>query len=381
MKPSPPLAVTGIAWTTPLGDDLDAVWQRLLAGETGLLPVPHAPRLRNGLAAAVPAVPLDAPAGDRMLALGLPTLRRALAAAGADLADPGTLLVVGTSLGALLEGEPSSAPLHAWADALGEAAGAARPPVSLSTACSSGSDAILVGAELLHAGAARRVVCGGVDVLTLSKRLAHSALGSMSPTMLRAFDVRHDGTLLGEGAGFLVLEADPGPARALAWLRGVGSANDAAGMTTPDAAGLGARYAIARSLDDAGLAPGDIDVVNAHGSGTPLNDATEALAFRHVFGGDDWGAETPGAHRPVVFATKGNFGHSLGATGVLEAIAVLLALRTGQVPPVVGLEQPYPELRFPVPRGVPMECATRFGMSVTLGFGGFDTSLVFEGAR
>jgi 3-oxoacyl-[acyl-carrier-protein] synthase II len=374
MVGSSPVAVTAAAWTTPLGDDLARVWQRMLAGETGLAPAPLEARLRSHLVAAVPGV--RGTAAERMTALGLPALRRALAAAACDPADGDVVLVLGTSLGAFLEGDPGSAPLHAWADTLGREVGAARPPVSLSTACSSGSDAILVGAELIRAGAARRVVCGGVDVVTASKRLAHSALGTMSPSMLRAFDVRHDGTLLGEGAGFLVLEAEPAASTAsrpaaLARLRGVGSANDAAGMTIPDAEALGARLAMARSLADAGLGPEAIGLVNAHGSGTLQNDATEARALREVFGD----------HRPVVFATKGNFGHTLGATGILEAIAVVLALRTGQVPPVVGLEHPCPDLAFPLPVGRPLLCDARFGLSLTLGFGGFDTSLIFEAGR
>ncbi len=256
-----------MAWTTPLGDDPDAVWRRLCAGETGTVSVPHAARLRNDLAAVVPSVSRSAPASARMTALGLPALRRALDLGRCDPAGDDVQIVLGTSLGAFLEGEPGSAPLHAWADALGRAVGASRPPLALSTACSSGADAVLVGAELIRAGAARRVVCGGVDVLTLGKRLAHSALGTMSPTTLRAFDARHDGTLLGEGAGFLVLDAFPmgetpkpppqaPPAvRPLAILRGAGSANDAAGMTAPDACALGARYALERSLADAGLRP------------------------------------------------------------------------------------------------------------------------------
>ncbi len=114
--------------------------------------------------------------------------------------------------------------------------------MALSTACSSGSDAILLGAELLRAGEARCCICGGVDVLTWSKRIGHSTLGTMSPTMLRAFDERHDGTLLGEGAAFVVLEnvesaSQPG----MAILRGCGSANDATGMTSADITGLSAR--------------------------------------------------------------------------------------------------------------------------------------------
>ncbi|MFT3774346.1 MAG: beta-ketoacyl synthase N-terminal-like domain-containing protein [Minicystis sp.] len=373
MISSSPIAITGMAWSTALGDDLDAVWQRLLACETGLAPVPHTPRLRNSLGAACASPSLDLPAAERMTAIGVPTLRRALADAGRDAA--GAHMVLGTSLGAFLEGEPDSAPLNKWADTIAAAVGAA-PPVSLSTACSSGSDAILVGAELIRAGVTDWVICGGVDVLTITKRLAHSSLGSMSPTTLRTFDERHDGTLLGEGAGFVILETtDAAAARGkkpLALLRGVGSANDAAGMTTPDAAGLGARYALERSLADAGIGAGEIAVINAHGSGTPLNDATEAMAFRDVFGGKG---------NPIVFGTKGNFGHSLGATGTIEAIAVLLALRTQKVPPVYGLEQPYPALTFPVPQGEPLACEGRYGLSLTLGFGGFDTSLVFEVVR
>jgi len=206
--------------------------------------------------------------------------------------------------------------------------------------------------------------------LTGSKRLNHSALGTMSPTTLRTFDVRRDGTLLGEGAGFLVLEPwQAGSQTALAWLRGAGSANDAAGMTAPDSTGAGARLAIQRSLADAGLQAEEIGVINAHGSGTALNDETERAAYRTLFAADS---------RPTVFATKGNFGHSLGATGAIEAIALVLALRNRQIPPIVGLEQPDPDFPLPLSFGQATPCDARFGLSLTLGFGGFDTSLVFE---
>jgi 3-oxoacyl-[acyl-carrier-protein] synthase II len=373
-----PIAVTAMTWTTALGDDLHAVWQRLLAGETGFASVPCRGSVRNDLVAAVPGVPLDLPATERMTRIGLPALRRALAEAEQDPREPGVMLVLGTSLGAFLEDQ--GPPLCAWADELARSVGASAPPVSVSTACSSGSDAILIGAELIRTGAARCCICGGVDVLTTSKRLAHSALGTMSPTRLRAFDVRHDGTLIGEGAGFVVLEAEPPGSRpALALLRGTGSANDASGMTTPDPMGRGARYAVERSLADAGLATGVIDLVNAHGSGTPLNDATEALALRDLFAKSTLG--TPSGARPVVFGTKGNFGHSLGATGAIEAIALMLALRTGEIPPVAGLEEPDPAFPLPLPRGVPMHAKMQVGLSLTLGFGGFDTSLVFEVVR
>jgi 3-oxoacyl-[acyl-carrier-protein] synthase II len=140
-------------------------------------------------------------------------------------------------------------------------------------------------------------------------------------------------------------------------------------MTAPDTTGVAVRYAIERSLADAGLAAHEIGIVNAHGSGTPLNDVTEREALRAAF---------PGPQQPVVFATKGNFGHTLGATGAIEAIALILALRHGEVPPVAGLEQPDPEFPLPLPCRQALRCKARYGLSLTLGFGGFDTSLAFE---
>src|SRR5262249_30961450 len=281
-----------------------------------------------------------------------------------DATDPDVCLILGTSLGAYLEDDSSRISLCAWAREVGRVLGVPRPSLAISTACSSGSDALLVGAELIRAGVACCCVCGGVDILTWSKRVTHSALGTMSPTALRAFDLRHDGTLLGEGAAFLVLEAPARGQEPWAWLRGAGSANDASAMTAPDACGLGARYAIERSLADAGLAPASIGLINAHGSGTPLNDATERTAFQAGF--------TPPS-RPLVFATKGNFGHSLGATGAIEAISLILALRHRQVPPIAGLEQPDPDFPFPLAYSRALACEARFGLSLTLGFVGFDT--------
>ena len=363
------LPVTGMAWTTPLGEDLPEVWGRLLAGHTGMGQVPHTARLRNSLAAVVPCVPLDSPPAVRLLQMAHSSARRALISAHQDPADLDLRLIVGTSLGAYLEDVSQRGSLSAWANELGHRLGVVSRPIVVSTACSSGSDAILLGAEMIRSGKARCCLCGGADVLTLSKRLAHSALGTMSPTMLRAFDVRRDGTLLGEGAAFVVLHAEDESREPLALLRGVGSANDATGMTLPDADGLGGRLAIERSLSDAELQPAAIGLINAHGSGTPLNDTSERATFSAVF---------QGASRPLVFATKGNFGHSLGATGAIEAVSLIQALRSGTVPPIFGLEQPDPDFHLPLAYPVETSCDARIGLSLTLGFGGFDTSLIFE---
>jgi 3-oxoacyl-[acyl-carrier-protein] synthase II len=358
-----------MAWLTALGDELESVWQALLAGKTGMRPVPFSGRLRNLLAA--PAMDAAIPPSERLVKMACTTLRKALAQAGREAGDPEVRLVLSTSLGAYLDEEAARAPLSGWATEVARELGASAPPIVVSTACSSGADAILVGAELIRSGAAKCCVCGGADVLTPNKRMAHSALGTLSPTFLRAFDQRHDGTLLGEGAGFIVLEAEAPESSCLAFLSGTGSANDATGMTMADITGLSAGYAMQRSLRDADLPLSSVGLINAHGSGTVMNDTTEGNAFNALF---------TGAERPLVFATKGNFGHTLGATGAIEAIAVILALRAGRVPPIYGLEQPLPEVSVPLAISQPVSCTPRAALSLTLGFGGFDTSLVFEAA-
>ena len=352
---------------TALGDDLESVWQALLAGRTGLRQVPFVGRIRNELAA--PIQNCDLAPAERLVKMASGTIRRALAAAGRQAEDSDVQLVLGTSLGAFLDDDESRDSLSGWAQAVARELGSAKPPIVVSTACSAGSDAIMVGAELIRAGIAKCCVCGGADVLTDSKRLAHSALSTMSPTQLRAFDIRHDGTLLGEGAGFMVLEPEQTGRESLAVFSGGSSANDATGMTVADMTGLSAKYAMERSLADAGLAPSMVGLINAHGSGTQMSDTTEYRAFGSLFSDGE---------RPLVFATKGNFGHTLGATGAIEAIALVMALRGGEVPPIPGLEQPLPEFPLPLASQTSVACKARAGLSLTLGFGGFDTSLVFE---
>lgn len=363
--------VTSMAWITPLGNSISAVWDRLLAGESGMRPVPHTGRLRNDLAAPVESIDLSQPSRKRLHQMTCDTVRRALSEAGRQPGDADVRLVLGTSLGSYLEDSPDES-LYSWAQDAGRELGLAQEPIALSTACSSGSDAILLGLELIRSGEAQCCVCGGADVLSWTKRIGHSTLGTMSPTNLRAFDQRHDGTLLGEGAGFLVLESESNASKSLGILRGAGAANDATAMTAADVTGRCAIYAIERSLADAKLSASDIGLINAHGSGTQMNDQTEKNALNKLF------HAKPG---PLVFATKGNFGHALGATGALEAIALLTALRTQQVPPIVGLEQPDPEFALSLAYPKSVECTAQIGLSVTLGFGGFDTSLVFEVRR
>lgn len=348
MSHDAPAWVTGMAWSTALGTGMEAVWESLLAGASGISTVGSPHPLRNTRAAVVPDVPLSLPDWERQQELVRATLSRALADAGIAPGDPGVLPVLATSYGPHLE-MPDVTSLSRWSAEAVRKVGCVAAPVTVTTACSAGSDAVLAGLGLLRAGAAEVCVCGGADILTLGKRLGHSRLGTMSDDDLRAFDVRHSGTLLGEGAAFLVLEladrARARGARARGVVIGAGSSNDAANAVAPDPSGRNVVLAVRRALHDADASPADVAVVNAHGSGTPTNDDVEARAYAQVFSGV--------VRSPVVFATKGAFGHALGATGAIEAIAVLRALDTGLAPPVHALERAVPSWACRFPRVTP----------------------------
>nr|CTQ90224.1 3-oxoacyl-[acyl-carrier-protein] synthase, KASII (EC 2.3.1.179) [Kibdelosporangium sp. MJ126-NF4] len=366
--------VTGMAWHTALGTGLDHVWDALLSGASGVVPVPSAHPVRNELAAVLPDLPLGDNHGERHHVLGCRAVTAAIEDAGLTATDPRLRLVAGTSYGPHLD-EPTDS-IGRWGDKIATELGLPHAPVTLSTACSAGADAVLVGTALIAEGVTDICVVGGVDILTPAKRLGHSVLGTMSPTRLRAFDAGRDGMILGEGAAFLVLEsarsAEARGARVYGTVTGAGSANDAAGATAPDPSGDTVVRAIDTALRAAGRGADEVAVVNAHGSGTQVNDDVEAHSFRRTF--------KPGADGPVVFATKGAFGHTLGATGALEAVAVLLALRDHRVPPVWGLTNPMPDFPLRLPVGRPLSFTGDVGLSVTLGFGGFNTCLVLEAA-
>ncbi|GAA1234900.1 hypothetical protein GCM10009665_26360 [Kitasatospora nipponensis] len=373
----PEVVVTGMAWATALGEGLQEVWQRLCSGTTGVGDQASPHRLRTERVAAVPS-PAYRPGGreawDRQVALAVRTMTAALRDAGVAADDGRLTLLPGTSFDARIDCED---PPQDWAVAAARQLGHRRRPLVVTTACSAGADSLLLARALLREGDGEGIfLAGGVDVLTEAKRLGHSALGTMSPTGLRAFDVAHDGMTLGEGAGFLVLEGAAAArrrgARVYATLSGAGSANDASGLTAPDPSGRTVTAAVRRGLAGSGSVPGDVAVICAHGTGTPLNDEVEAAAVQRLFGCVGTG---PAA---VVFGTKGALGHSLGATGAIEAVATVLALREGLVPPLHGLSTPLPGLSLRLPRGGPEKAHGTRGISLTLGFGGFNTCLLFD---
>lgn len=175
----------------------------------------------------------------------------------------------------------------------------------------------------------------GADILTQGKRLSHSRLGTMSTDGLHAFDISHNGTVLGEGAAFLILESEEHAkrrgAKPYGVLAGAGSANDAASAVSPDLSGQNVMLTVERALNSAGLKSEDVSIINAHGTGTQVNDTVEAKAYS---------AFLPLPNPPTLFATKGAFGHTLGATGAIEAIVVLQALRTQRLPQFMACANP-----------------------------------------
>ncbi|KTS76473.1 beta-ketoacyl synthase [Pseudomonas oryzihabitans] len=368
--------VTGMAWSTALGDDLEGVWQNLLAGRSGIHPVDLPLALRSPLASPLPDLAATLPLPERQHRLTVTTLRRALQDAGLAHDTTKVIPVLATSYAHHLD-VPETTSLSQWAVEAAREAGCQRAPVTVSTACSAGADALLLGLSLIRAGFADVCLCGGADILTPAKRLGHSQLGTLSAEGLRAFDTAHSGTVLGEGAGFLVLEtpatARSRGARPYGILAGAGSANDAVSAVAPDLSGGCLALAVQRALRSAGLSANEVGCISTHGTGTRLNDEVEAKTYHELF--------TDSPSPPLLFGTKGAFGHTLGATGALEAISLLLALDKQQVPPIVGLENPLAGIRLPLAMGAALACPAEVGLSVTLGFGGFDTCLVFQRAR
>jgi len=243
----------------------------------------------------------------------------------------------------------------------------------VSTACASGATALAVGADLLRQGEADAVVAGGYDILCRFVMCGFDALRSLTRDVVRPFDRRRSGLLLGEAAALVLLlrEADAGAAR-LGTLLGYGSASDGVHIAAPDPAGRGLVRAIRGALDQAGAVAADVDFVSAHGTGTPLNDQIETAALKTALGGR--------AHAIPINSIKPSMGHTMGAAATLEAIMCLLAARHGMIPPTLNLEEPDPACDLDYVPGRARPGRIRVSLSTSLGFGGCNGALLLEGA-
>ncbi len=376
------LVITGMGVISALGSGVSENLAALREGRCGIAPVRFlATSLQDLPAGEVPLSQEElgtltgAPASwPRTTLLSIAALQEALSQAGLPAA--GLPLISGTTVGGMDLTEktwPAFSPYHSCGKATDLAArhlGLTGFATTLSTACSSAANALVFGANLLRTGHCRRVVCGGSECLTDYHYHGFHSLMILDREPCRPFDASRAGLNLGEGAAYLVLETEESAlergAKPLAVLSGWGNACDAFHQTASSENGEGAFLAMQEALARAGLQPADIGYVNAHGTGTPNNDASESAALCRVFG----------EHLPPVSSTKAATGHTTSASGSIEAVFCILALQDGFIPPQVHFLTPDPVCIQPVTKL--REERLRHVLCNAFGFGGNDTSLLFS---
>jgi 3-oxoacyl-[acyl-carrier-protein] synthase II len=363
-----PIALAAWAMVTPLGED-DATIDALFEQRTAFSSQKSPWKLKNERAAVMPERPSHAARdGDWQRHLATCVTRKVLDGCGMDMQTTNArcAFVFATSYGHLID-DGGSDTMSTWARDVVRSVGSELEPIVVGAGCSSGADALGVAAALLDCRAIDSAIVVAVDIVTAAKRIAHSALGTMAVSEHRPFDTRRTGMLLGEAAAAVVLMRSADCAEPKGELLGVGASNDASGTTAPDPSGLSVRLALGRALLAAGLTHADLALYLAHGTGTQLNDELEARVIEEVFADNE---------RLTIVATKGALGHSLGACGLVEFILLLQILNRRFAPATVGLTDPIGSIaeRFPGREGRPLGGA--YGVSVTLGFGGFNTALI-----
>lgn len=243
---------------------------------------------------------------------------------------------------------------------------------TVSTACSSSANALLLGARLIKNGLLQRVLVGGVDALTLFTINGFNSLMILDKNPCRPFDEERNGLNLGEGAGFLMLEAESIVEKekksVLCEISGYGNACDAFHQTASSPEGDGAYLSMKKALDTARLEPSMIDYINAHGTGTKNNDLSEGKAIERLFG------NTP----PPCSSTKAYTGHTLGAAGAVEAVFCVLAIQNGIIYPNLRFQKQMSELSFSPVVALQNRKPLKHIMSNSFGFGGNNTSLIFS---
>ena len=397
------LCVTGLGLTTALGIGVEATWSRLVRGDRALRPIElfDVSGQRVGIGGEIRDLPRPKCAEcrapmSRTTAMASSAAEEALAMARLVASRARVGLVVGGTTGGMFETEELLARLHAdphggealramlshpltaTTDFIERQLGPFARVRTVSSACSSGANAIVVAASWLLAGDVDAVLAGGCDALCRLTLSGFNALMAIDPEPCRPFDRRRRGTSLGEGAGFLVLERQRDAvgrgAKPVAELAGWASGAEAFHITNPDPGALVVGALIQRAIARAGLTPADIDYVNAHGTGTPANDSTEATALGRALGAE--------IGRVPVSSSKGQLGHTLGAAGAIEAAITALVVSRRVLVPTAGLEEPDPELSLVhVPRVGRAVPRVRAALSNAFGFGGMDAVLVFREAR
>lgn len=384
------VVITGMGCVTPFGVGVKALREGVLSGASAFAPVRRFDGSQYSIdaAAEIPDdVDLSGVNGSRPSRLLQVATTEAIDDAGLDaddLADAG--LVLGTTLGsdeissALWQEQHGVPPDYdAVMSSIAECGGRALvdawriggPSLTVVTACAAGTNAIGLGLDLIRSGRADRVIVGGLDTLTQLIYGGFASIGALGDACRPfAVDEHRHGTVLGENAAVLILEnADSAAQRGAevyAEVLGYGLSNDAHHMTAPEPTGTGAVLAMQRCLEHAGLTPDDVDYVNAHGTGTRLNDPIELEALRRVLG--------PRLRSVPVSSLKSQIGHGLSSGGAIEAIATVLALREQFLPPTAHLMRALdPTVDFVLGSARPARLQT--AVSNSFAFGGHNASI------
>jgi 3-oxoacyl-[acyl-carrier-protein] synthase II len=398
--------VTGVGLVTSLGLDAPTTMRRVLAGDRGFADVTVFPIAPYTVRVAAEVVGLEraaaglVPDGDapwsRSDMLAALAAAEALAGArgqglaGSEGLEAGGELWMAASTGGMLETEGLLSklftggleqadpallrchPISSPADRLARSCGPFARATTVCSACSSGALAIGLGASRVRRGQARWVLAGGIDALSRLTYTGFGALASLDPLPCRPFDRDRKGLTLGEGAAFLVLEAEDAAvargATILGEVAGYAVACEANHITQPEASGRTAGRVMAAALADAGVTPEQVGYVNAHGTGTPLNDPMEAAALGRLLGAR--------AREVLISSQKGQIGHTLSAAGAVEAAITLLSMAQGVVPPSGGLTNPDPAIELRLVGRVAERAEVDVALSNSFGFGGTDASLV-----
>ncbi len=394
------MAVTGLGVISGIGADRESFWESLTHGRHGFREITLADtsdlqyRMGAEVSSASIATQFDAQARellDRFAMLFLLAAREAIADSGlepSELRD--AAIVTGSSLGGqstedelfralYQEGRRRITPFavpktmaNAGASHLSMEIGCEGPGFTLATACASSTHAIGLAFWMVSQGVVERAIAGGSEAPFSRGHLkAWDGLRAIAPDVPRPFSLGRKGMVLGEGGGALMLESLEGARRRGAHVRallmGFGMSSDASHITKPSS--RGAARAITAALDDGGIDRERVDYINAHGTGTPLNDVAECRAIREVF------AER--SAKLLVSSTKSMHGHALGASGALEAAATVLAIENRVVPPTANFLEPDPECPLDCVPNEARAARTRVALSSSFAFGGLNAVLAF----
>ena len=405
------VVVTGMGCLTPVGNNVKDTWQALLAGKSGAGAITHfdASKHKTRFAAEVKGFDATALFGardarkmDRFTQFATAATIEALEQSGLKVEDANRDrigVVIGTGIGGigtLMEQadvlrergpervSPFLVPMMISDSAPGMLAirfGVRGPNMAIATACASGNNAIGEAMDMIRRGAADVMITGGSEAALVPVAMAGmnvmTALSTRNDdplTASRPFDKDRDGFLMGEGAGILVIEelehARGRGATILAELTGYGTTDDAHHISAPAENGAGAAISMKLALEDAGLGVNDIEYINAHGTSTPLNDKSETAAIKTVFGEQ--------AYKIPVSSTKSMTGHLLGASGAVEAVFSVLAIREGVLPPTINYQTPDPACDLDYVPNQARKVSPRHVMSNSFGFGGHNATLVIS---